>query len=932
MFKILQSVKSLRHIRLNGSSFTLVLALISQILRANPEQIIAGIDGRIDQVFQAESGDSFKLAKVQAPLDAGRPYYARAYSWSVVGYAARCFRLNESLPAANARLQQNARYYMRQLTAADITEILPTSGGNTVPENNTSTYSRIVDRDSFHWHADITLRLIEMYGTNGSVAAGRMDPTTEAKCLEPIWHYVRLVSRLEKAEITNSKTWHLWESENHFAQCFSIAWHFSKIAKDHPDYKDRTYTDVNGIVTTPAALYAAWNAYFVEYVRERFRKGLFVEMMSQGYNSESIRGIYNFYDFGDAEVQRYAGMYLDLFWTYWAQEQFDDVLGGGMSRRTLSGTLNVGHGGLTSNMANLYFGLGLVPNVDGHSVNPLLSAYRPKPVIADIAVDVAGRGTYEVRQRAQGLGQAGTTNWDQSRDLNPYRLNANGGGIVRYSYCTPSFIMGTPMYDHRPLNDWVAISSQGRQQSVIFSGAAEAARIVPCVLPPDERYTRNGFWTVQSKGSMITQILNTSDGANEMWAWISKAGLSDPVLDSGIYFVETDEANGAYAAIRTTPGSSFTLIENRPLNTFTPPAHWIVELNDKTKPLILEVMAKDQVASFADFKALVKSKTPTLSSGLVTYNTIYGETLTLDTTYNNPPTINTVPVNYSPGKSYDSPFLSGNYNGETFLIKKGSRQEEYTFAPSPSVTDFSPADDSTAVAINTDLSVTFNQNVSIGTGLIALKNLTDGTQISIDITDGTQVSISGATLTINPTSNLLESKAYAVQIASGAIENTSGALFAGITDDTTWNFTTVGPPDTTPPLLNMLNPADDSSGVDVNSNLVLTFNEDVMAGNGMITLKKTGDDSTVETFAVGSSPQVSFVGAQLIIDPTTTLDFLASYYVLIESTAVKDVSGNSFAGLTASTDWNFRTSRAVITVLGTDSFPDTATGDNISTI
>ncbi len=33
-------------------------------------------------------------------------------------------------------------------------------------------------------------------------------------------------------------------------------------------------------------------------------------------------------------------------------------------------------------------------DMHGHSVNPLLSAYRPPPVIADIAVDVAGRGTY----------------------------------------------------------------------------------------------------------------------------------------------------------------------------------------------------------------------------------------------------------------------------------------------------------------------------------------------------------------------------------------------------------------------------------------------------------------------------------------------------------------------------------------------------------
>ena len=754
--------------------------------QTTPEDLIAGIEGRIDQVFQAESGDPYTLEKVKAPLDVDRPYYARGYSWSVVGYAARCFRLNESLAAANARLQQNARYYLRELTPADEAEILPAAA-----EGNTSTYSRIVDRDSLHWHADGVLRLIEMYGTNGSVAPGRMDAATEAKCLEPIWHYVSLVSRLAKAEVQNSKTWHLWESENHHVQCFSIAWHFSKIAKDLPLYQNQTYN--NG--AKPGELFAAWNAYFIEYVRERFRKGLFVEMMSQGYNGESIRGIYNFYDFGDAEVRQHAGMYLDLFWAYWAQEQFNDVLGGGKARTQLRAIMTAGHAGISSNMANLYFGLGVVPNVDGHSVNALLSGYRPKPVIADIAVDVAGRGTYEVRQSAQGLGLAGTTNWDQSLVLQPYKLNTNGGGIVRYSYCAPAFIMGTPMYEARPLNDWVAISSQGRHQGVIFSGTAEAGRIIPCVLPSDESYARNAFWSVQSKGSMITQVLNTNQGAQQMWAWISKSGLTDPVEENGIVFVETDAVNGAYAAIRPV-GTGHTLIENYDFTSFNAPAHWIVQLNDKFKPLILEVMAKDQVASFAAFKTLVKGKALNFTSGLVTYTTIYGDILTLDTTYNNPPTVNGVPLDYSPAKSYDSPFLHGDYNGDTFVIEKGTRQEVYSMSSPPLITGLSPADNSVDVAITSNLTVTFNENISAGSGLITIKNLTNSTQSTISVTDGTQVSISGATLTINPANNLLHGRAYAVQMAPGAVEDANGDAFPGITNDTTWNFTTAAPPQT----------------------------------------------------------------------------------------------------------------------------------------
>jgi hypothetical protein len=300
---------------------------------------------------------------------------------------------------------------------------------------------------------------------------------------------------------------------------------------------------------------------------------------------------------------------------------------------------------------------------------------------------------------------------------------------------------------------------------------------------------------------MLTQMLNTHQGGSQMWAWISKAGLSDPVEEDGIVFVQSDEVSGAYAAIRAV-GTGYTLIQDRVFTTFTPPAHWIVQLNDKFKPLILEVMAKNQVADFAAFKALVKAHTPSFTNNLVTYTTIYGDILTLDASYATDPTINGVPVDYTPAKSYDSPFLHGDYNGDTFVIEKGSRQKVYHFGPPPSITNLSPADGAVEVAVDTVLAATFNKNITAGSGQLMLKNLTDGTQSAIHVTDGTQVSISGSTLTINPTNDLLLGKAYAIQIPSGTIVDAFGGAFAGISNDTTWNFTTTA---TAPPKIVAVN-------------------------------------------------------------------------------------------------------------------------------
>jgi hypothetical protein len=61
---------------------------------------------------------------------------------------------------------------------------------------------------------------------------------------------------------------------------------------------------------------------------------------------------------------------------------------------------------------------------------------------------------------------------------------------------------------------------------------------------------------------------------------------------------------------------------------------------------------------------------------------------------------------------------------------------------------------------------------------------------------------------------------------------------------------------------------------------------DVETGN--ITIKKTSDDSTVETFDV-TSGQVTGTGtSQITVNPSVTLDSSTEYYVLIDATAFDD--------------------------------------------
>jgi hypothetical protein len=79
-------------------------------------------------------------------------------------------------------------------------------------------------------------------------------------------------------------------------------------------------------------------------------------------------------------------------------------------------------------------------------------------------------------------------------------------------------------------------------------------------------------------------------------------------------------------------------------------------------------------------------------------------------------------------------------------------------------------------------------NVTASIGGITLKNLTDATATTF-APSGPVVAIAGSTLTITPPTPLVGGAVYAVQIAASALTDLSGNPFAGILNDSTWNFT-----------------------------------------------------------------------------------------------------------------------------------------------
>ena len=116
--------------------------------------------------------------------------------------------------------------------------------------------------------------------------------------------------------------------------------------------------------------------------------------------------------------------------------------------------------------------------------------------------------------------------------------------------------------------------------------------------------------------------------------------------------------------------------------------------------------------------------------------------------------------------------------------------------------------------------------------------------------------------------------------------------------------------DTTPPTLSSTTPVDNATGVAVGTNIILTFNEAVMAGSGHIEIHKSSDGSLDRSIAVTDTSQVTFSGSSVTVNPNNDLAANTNYYLILASGVIKDLAGNNYAGISSATVFNFTTSQA----------------------
>ncbi|MET3141035.1 UNVERIFIED_ORG: subtilisin family serine protease [Arthrobacter sp. UYEF10] len=210
--------------------------------------------------------------------------------------------------------------------------------------------------------------------------------------------------------------------------------------------------------------------------------------------------------------------------------------------------------------------------------------------------------------------------------------------------------------------------------------------------------------------------------------------------------------------------------------------------------------------------------------------------------------------------------------------------------PAPTVTAKSPAAQSTAVPVASNVTAIFNKTVQgVGAGTFVLRNAA-GTAIPATVS----YNATTTTATLDPSANLAADVTYTATLVGGttAIRDTAGTPLA----TTGWTFTT-GPA----PTVTGFTPGSNSILVRRNNNLSVTFSEPVQGvSTATFTVKNAATGATVPAAVYRNG-----TSNQWILDPQNALTAKTKYTVTVTGggASIRDLAGNQLATRT----WQFTT-------------------------
>lgn len=497
----------------------------------------------------------------------------------------------------------------------------------------------------FHWHGNLLFRIYALFSHSATYRPGRLEPATERAIEELFWQYANVESALTDAE--SGDYWRIWGSENHHLMRFSTLWSASAILQKAPAYRDREFSQGG----TPAQHHLAWNRYFSAYLREHFGRGLWMEAASPGYLKYSFQCLYNFSDFAeDTSVRNAANASLDLHWSAWAVEQVDGLRGGGKVR-AYSGPMSTDPSADGSNALGwYYFGVGPVSGQRHPAfLAALSSAYRPPAALsAWIGADRPPLPSEQLRSRVPGRARIGDDGEkvEQLAVSQFYYLNPEASGIVRTTWRTPEFALGTLSVEPAHYETWCKIVAQNHWNGLVIPGSPPTLIPVRTAGDGRERSTYNGERAVQHHGTALIQGMTRGSLGRYIWPLSVTVPPAFKVEKIGEWYFT--RVGGTGVAFRAADRG----FKEREPGVFT--------VKNRASPVILQAAAlKDFAGGFEEFVATVSGQTLAITDGVVTFQSALDDAaLTIDLACEQSPTVDGSPLAIAGAAAWSGDSLS----------------------------------------------------------------------------------------------------------------------------------------------------------------------------------------------------------------------------------------------------------------------------------
>jgi methionine-rich copper-binding protein CopC len=231
-----------------------------------------------------------------------------------------------------------------------------------------------------------------------------------------------------------------------------------------------------------------------------------------------------------------------------------------------------------------------------------------------------------------------------------------------------------------------------------------------------------------------------------------------------------------------------------------------------------------------------------------------------------------------------------------------SCSEEYDHTvdvANPIVVSFNPVVGIEEISVNSNLVLTFDENVKKGTGNIVLKGESNTKTIDVS-SNAVVIEADARVVTIKP-GELESDEKYIVTISAGAFTDLLGNQYMGTSTTTPWTFTTAG---TSGPMPIALFPSNASKDAAI-FKLELNFLSEVKKGTGNIAVYMANNTKVAEVSMASSAIHVE--GTKVSIGLPAPLAFATGYYVTMDAGAILDMAGKKFKGFKGNTEWSFTT-------------------------